>query len=79
MKADAPTPGLADEVRDLLENALEVTVDYPRQASTQAAGASHRSLQPGELFAKFYQAKNGSEPGEDLRKLFEDVYEEAHG
>ncbi len=79
VKAEAPTPGLADEVRELLENALEVNVDYPRQASAVATGASHRSLQPAELFAKFYQAKNGTEPGEDLQKLFEDVYDEAHG
>jgi hypothetical protein len=66
-------------VRQLLPNALEVNVDYPRQASAEATAASHRSLQPGELFAKFYQAKNGAQPGEDLRKLFEDVYDEAHG
>ena len=33
VKAEAPTPGLADEVRELLANALEVTVDYPRQAT----------------------------------------------
>jgi exonuclease SbcD len=76
VKAEGPTPGLADEVRELLPNALEVTVDYPRQ---QAAGGSRRTLQPAELFARFYQAKNGALPTEDLKKLFEEVYEEAHG
>jgi DNA repair protein SbcD/Mre11 len=80
VKAEAPTPGLADEVRELLPNALEVTVDYPRQPTgVEAGGASHRTLQPAELFARFYQAKNGAEPAEDLKKLFEDVYDEAHG
>jgi DNA repair protein SbcD/Mre11 len=80
VKAEGPMPGLADEVRELLPNALEVTVDYPRQgAAAPAGGASHRTLQPAELFARFYQSKNGAEPGEDLRKLFEDVYEEARG
>jgi exonuclease SbcD len=80
VKAEGPTPGLADEVRELLPNALEVTVDYPRQeAALEGRDASHRTLQPAELFARFYQAKNGAVPGEDLKKLFEDVYEEAHG
>ena len=80
VKAEGPTPGLADEVRGVLPNALEVTVDYPReQSAVDAASASHRTLEPAELFARFYQAKNGALPGEDLRKLFEDVYQEAHG
>jgi exonuclease SbcD len=80
VKAEAPTPGLADEVRELLANALEVTVDYPRQSTpAEAGGGSHRTLEPAQIFARFYQAKNGTEPGEDLKKLFDDVYEEAHG
>ena len=49
------------------------------QASAATAGASHRTLQPKELFARFYETKNGALPGEDLQKLFEDVYDEAHG
>ena len=80
VKAEAPTPGLADEVRELLPNALEVTVDYPRQPSAaRSPSAGQGTLQPAELFARFYQAKNGTTPGEDLKKLFDDVYDEAHG
>ena len=80
VKAQGPTPGLADEVRQLMPNALEVTVDHPREpAVIDGGGASHRTLQPAELFARFYQTKNGAEPGDDLKKLFEDIYEEAHG
>jgi DNA repair protein SbcD/Mre11 len=79
VKAEAPTPGLADVVRELLPNALEVSVDYPRQTkgpSPQIAG--HHTLQPAELFARYYQTKNGAEPGADLARLFDEVYEEAH-
>jgi hypothetical protein len=80
VRAEGPTPGLADEVRELLENALEVTVDYPRQQTVaEVAGESRRTLQPAELFARFYEARNGALPAEELRKLFEEVYEEAHG
>jgi exonuclease SbcD len=80
VKAEAPTPGLADEVRELLPNALEVTVDYPRQTKESSPRTSEpHTLQPAELFARYYQTKNGAEPGAELARLFDEVYEEAHG
>jgi hypothetical protein len=45
-----------------------------------AAGRSRRRRgRDGDAFARFYEARNGAMPAEDLRKLFEEVYEEAHG
>ena len=79
VKTEAPAPGLADQVREMLPNALEVTVDYPRhEPAAETRTASHRSLEPAHLFARFYEARNGAPPGDDLRKLFDQVHEEAH-
>jgi exonuclease SbcD len=79
VKADRPTPGLADQVREVLPNALEVTVDYPRHEVGAQTRPANRSLEPAQLFAQFYEAKNGAVPAENLRQLFAQVYEEAHG
>jgi exonuclease SbcD len=80
VKADAPSPHLADAVRELLPDALEVAVDYPREAALPSVGGrSRRTLEPAELFAQFYRQKNAAEPSPALRRLFQDVYEEAHG
>ena len=77
---EGPVPGLAEQVRELLPHAVEVTLDYPRVAATNGNG-HHASgaLPPGELFARFYERKNGSAPPPELAQLFRDLYEEAHG
>jgi DNA repair protein SbcD/Mre11 len=78
VKAEGPTPHLADAVREMLPDALEVAVDYPREAAAPDLGAcSRRTLEPAELFAQFYRRKNAAEPSDALRQLFQDVYEEA--
>jgi exonuclease SbcD len=79
VKAEGPGAGLADQVRESLPNALEVNVDYPRRDTAAEARPRNRSLEPSQLFAQFYAAKNGTTPAEELGKLFEQVYEEAHG
>jgi exonuclease SbcD len=82
VKAAGPEPGLADQVKELLPGALEVTVDYPRLESGSGPNggpAKVHSLQPAELFAQFYAQKNAAPPSEELRQLFQSVYDEAHG
>jgi DNA repair protein SbcD/Mre11 len=76
---EGPVPGLAEQVRELLPNAVEVTLDYPRVASGTNGHPSSGALPPGELFARFYERKNGSPPAPELAQLFHDLYEEAHG
>jgi len=77
VKTEGPVPGLAEQVRELLPNAVEVTLDYPRVV-TDTNGHGPRALPPPELFARFYERKNGSAPSAELAKLFADLYEEAH-
>ena len=76
---EGPVPGLAEQVRELLPNAVEVTLDYPRVAAGKDGHGSSTALPPGELFARFYERKNGSPPAPELARLFHDLYEEAHG
>jgi hypothetical protein len=71
-------PGLAEQVKELLPDAVEVTLDYARTPVTPDPGRI-RSLAPAELFGEFYKRRNGAEASDELQKLFEAVYEEAHG
>jgi exonuclease SbcD len=79
IKAAEPMPGLAEQVKELLPNALDVTVDHPRNENGDGPGheGPRTQLEPAELFARYYERKNGKPPREDLQKLFRDLYDEA--
>jgi len=81
VRASGPVPGLADEVRELLPNAVDVSVLHPRSdegaAEGGARGERRAGLEPAELFARYYEHRNGAKPPHELRALFEDVLEEA--
>ncbi len=78
VRVDGPVPGLAEQVKELLPDAVEVTLDYARKAAAPDPGRT-RTMAPAELFGEFYRLRNGAEASDDLQKLFEAVYEEAHG
>jgi len=78
VRVDGPVPGLAEQVKEMLPDAVEVTLDYARTPSAPDPGRT-RSMAPAELFGEFYRLRNGAEASDDLRKLFAAVYEEAHG
>ena len=78
VRAEAPLPGLAERVKELLPNALDVTVDHPRPADGAASPADGRvRLEPGRLFATYYEHRNGAPPPPGLQGLFESLFEEA--
>ena len=78
VKAEAPTPGLADRVKELLPNALDVTVDHPREAGQQPErGKGRGKLAPAQLFAAYYEHRNQTPPPKDLQQLFDQLHEEA--
>jgi len=78
VRVDAPTPGIADRVREVLPNALDVQLEYERQQPTGEATRLGR-LDAAELFSEFYEHHNGAKPSEELIGLFRSVYEEASG
>ena len=75
---ERPQPGLADEVRRILPNALEVRLDYPREDAEKRAGELRR-LSPRELFARYYRERHGAELDPEVAKLFDELHEEARG
>jgi exonuclease SbcD len=78
VKAEAPTPGLADRVKELLPNALDVTVDHPREAGARPErGKGRGRLAPAQLFAAYYEHRNQAPPPAELQKLFDAIHEEA--
>jgi exonuclease SbcD len=80
VEAREPLPGLAEQVKELLPQALDVTVEYPREAAAAggtSGGAGRVGGEPAELFARYYEQKNQTPPSEALRRLFESIHEEA--
>jgi exonuclease SbcD len=74
VKVDMPLPGIADNVREILPNTLEVRLDYPHidTQTIEMAGTD-----PLELFSRFYTRQRSAEPPEAITKLFSTLYEEA--
>jgi exonuclease SbcD len=78
VRVDGPVPGIADRVRELLPNALEVRVDYER-AESQVSEVSLRSLEPREQFIAYYEEIHGTNPADETVGAFTRVYEEVTG
>jgi exonuclease SbcD len=75
---DGPQPGLADAVREILPNALEVRLDYPREDPEKRAGELRR-LSPRELFSRYYRERHGAPLDDAVVKLFDELLEEVGG
>ena len=77
VQVEAPVPGIAEQVKELLPHALDVSLLYEAQAPGPR-GPARRSLKPAELFADFYRGKQKADPPPALLALFGDVLEEVH-
>jgi exonuclease SbcD len=78
LRCEGPSPGLADDVRAILPNALQVTLDYERDPGSFEPGEMQR-LEPRELFARYFQHRHGAAADERVLKLFDELFEEASG
>jgi exonuclease SbcD len=80
VKVEAPVPGIAEQVKELLPNALDVSLVYDAQpgAALAPCDPKRRGLKPAELFADFYRRKNKADPPAEMLALFETVLEEVH-
>jgi exonuclease SbcD len=75
LECDGPQPGLGDAVRDLLPNALQVTIDYPREeAGREALDLS--TVAPRDLFVRYYTQRHAAAPEKELLELFDELLEE---
>lgn len=75
LRCEGPQPGLADRVREILPNALEVRLDYERQDPERRADELRR-LTPHQLFERYYREAHGAPPAGAVAKLFDELYEE---
>lgn len=74
---DRPVPGIADRVREILPNVLDVRLDYERDEAVDRP--TLRGLQPSEQFVAYYRDHHGTGPGDELVAAFARVYEEVRG
>jgi exonuclease SbcD len=77
---EKPRAGLADDVRALLPDALEVRLDeeFARTATVRADGRTRTARTPHELFAGYVQAQ-GRGDAEPLQRLFGELLDEVTG
>ena len=76
VKVDRPLPGLAEEVRELLPNAVDIVVERPEKRADET-GSDMQTLSAPELFAAYYRsAHNENEPRPELAALFRRLHEE---
>lgn len=75
LHCDGPAPGLADDVRSILPDALEVRLVYERDEAAREPGELQR-LSPSELFTRYYTERHGAAPDERLTKAFNELLEE---
>jgi len=67
-----PVPGLAARVRELLPNAVEVHIAYPR-ADNAEASPPVSSLSPRDQYIAYYRAAHDAEPEDALLATFDEV------
>ncbi len=72
---DAPVPGIADRVRDVLPNALDIRLVLPERDDVDDQ-PSLRTLDPKSQFTSYYRAAHDADPVDDLLVAFDRVYEE---
>lgn len=76
LKLDAPVPGLAEQVRELLPNAVDIVIQRA-EAEEAELDLDLSKESPPELFGAYYRSAHGSEPPKELMALFSTLYEEA--
>jgi exonuclease SbcD len=75
LQCDGPAPGLLDDVREVLPNAVEVRLVYEREDAAQRA-SELKGLKPQELFVRYFNQRHGADPDDVLMKAFGELLEQ---
>jgi exonuclease SbcD len=76
VKADRPVPGLAEQVRELIPNAVDIVVERLDVKPEEELAVERMS--PAEAFAAYYgEMHAGGQPAPELMALFNRLYEES--
>ena len=76
VKVDRPLPGLAEQVREIIPNAVDIVVQRTDEAVEQEI-AQTRGMTAAELFNSYYQSAYQADPAPELLNLFNRLHEEA--
>jgi exonuclease SbcD len=76
VEASAPMPGLAEQVRERLPNAVDVRLALRGPAEVPVVAVAG-ARPPAEVFAEYYRERHGAAPAPELLALFREVYAEA--
>ncbi len=76
VKVDRPLPGLAEQVREMLPNAVDIVVERRPTPKPEDDGRELERLTAPELFATYYRDHHQSEPRPELMALFNRLHEE---
>ena len=77
LECDGPQPGLSDQVREILPNALVVKLLYPDE--NPVASVDFRTKSPRELFQGYYSGRYGADPTVELLDAFDELLSEVSG
>jgi DNA repair protein SbcD/Mre11 len=72
---DGPVAGMADRVREVLPNAVDVHLRYERAEDT-AAGPPLSSLRPRDQFLAYFGSVHAAEPDAGLMAAFDELAEQ---
>jgi len=76
---DGPVPGIAEQVRDALPNAVDVSLRYERQDVPQEE-TPLSSLEPRDQFISYFRREHGVDtPPAELLGAFDEVLEDTQG
>jgi len=73
LEVDAPAPGLAQRVKDILPDALEISLAYPRHEPAPRAVPEGR--EPIDLLSAYYAREHAAELPPKMVTLFQQLYE----
>jgi exonuclease SbcD len=80
VRMDQPLPGLADEVRKRLPNAIQVHLDSGGQPGVDTVHRERRlaaGLDPVKLYADYHRLRHHAEPEPELLALFRELASQA--
>ncbi len=78
VRTPGPVPGIANDVREILANAVDVRPELPR-LEEEVAREPLLGLAPREQFVRYYREKRSAEPGVELLRAFDEVQAAVHG
>lgn len=77
LRTDTPVPGIQDQVRDLLPNAVHIAIPRPEEEAAEVSGLMR--LAAREQFLAYYRSAHGAEPGAETLAAFTEVLAAVRG